>query len=66
MSKALIITISPEGEVQIEAVGFVGAGCEELTRAVAEVLGVEIASESRKPAYFQGETEKVRDADRHR
>jgi hypothetical protein len=32
--------IAPTGEIQIDAVGFKGADCEQATRFLEEVLGV--------------------------
>lgn len=49
MAKKVIIDILPNGEVEVEAIGFRGCGCEEATRIVEE-LG-KVTSKTKKPEY---------------
>jgi hypothetical protein len=52
MKKTIEITISPIGEVLIDAVGFKGPDCDEATKFLEEALGVQ-AQKVRKPEYQQ-------------
>ncbi len=53
MSKRTIeITVSPSGELSIDAVGFKGADCEQTTKFLEEALGMQ-AQKIRKPEYHQ-------------
>ena len=46
------VTVSADGQVQIEALGVVGASCLDLTRALEEALG-SVESRSCKTEYFE-------------
>ena len=48
--KRIEVDIGPEGEVEIDAVGFSGPDCEQATRFLEEALG-DVKSRSRKPEY---------------
>ncbi len=50
--RTIEITISPTGELDIQAVNFHGADCEKATAFLEEALG-EVAGRHRKPEYFQ-------------
>ncbi len=50
--KNIEITISPDGEVDIEAVGFHGADCDQATAFLEAALG-KISSKHRKPEYYR-------------
>jgi len=50
--KQIIIEVTPEGEVKIEAVGFKGHACEAATKAIEEARGV-VSSRMRKPEFQQ-------------
>ena len=50
--KQIIIDVTPEGAVKIEAIGFKGQACEAATKAVEEALGF-VASRKRKPEFQQ-------------
>jgi hypothetical protein len=39
MSRTIEITVSPTGEIRIEAVGFVGTSCQQATQALEQALG---------------------------
>jgi hypothetical protein len=52
MKRSLEIIVSPTGEIQIEAVGFVGSACKEATKALEEALGT-LKSSQTKPEYHQ-------------
>lgn len=60
-AKSVAITIRPDGELDIEAVGFKGADCEKATAFLEEALG-KVSDRHRKPEYFrraQRQTQKV-------
>jgi len=48
MKRTIEITVSPIGEVSIDAVGFKGSGCEQATKFLEEALGV-TAKKVKKP-----------------
>lgn len=52
MKQTIEITVSPTGEVQIEAVGFVGSSCKAATKALEEALG-KLELRQTKPEYHQ-------------
>jgi hypothetical protein len=52
MSKTIEITVSPIGEIQIDAVGFKGPDCERATKFLEEALGV-VGQKVKKPDYQQ-------------
>lgn len=51
MSKFITITISPAGEVKVEAEGFVGPECERATRPIERALGPLDGPRHKKPSY---------------
>ena len=53
--KSIEVTVSPIGEISIEAVGFKGADCEQATRFLEEALGT-IQRKTKKPEYHQRTT----------
>ena len=50
--KIIEITINPTGEIEIEAVGFRGADCEQATAFLEEVLG-QVTHKRQKPEYHR-------------
>ena len=50
MKRTIEILVSPIGDIQIDAVGFKGADCEQATRFLEEALGV-ISNRVKKPEY---------------
>jgi len=52
MSKELIITISPLGEVTIEACGFIGTECTQVTQQIELALGGGEIKRDPKPEYY--------------
>jgi hypothetical protein len=52
MNRTIEIIIAPNGELQIDAVGFNGADCEQATKFLEEALGV-VAQKRKKPEYHQ-------------
>lgn len=48
----LKISISPKGEVTIDAVGYTGSACHKATAAIEQALGISKASEP-KPELYQ-------------
>jgi hypothetical protein len=59
MNKQVIVTVSPDGEVSIEAVGFKGSSCEKATKAIEQALGTS-GKRSKKPEYYQGNTQQAK------
>jgi hypothetical protein len=57
----IIVNIGADGEVKVEAQGIVGAGCQQVTRAIEQALGSTV-SDRKKPEYFQQEKANVRAA----
>ena len=46
------VTISPTGEVKVEAANVQGAGCSALTQAIEAALG-RTTADVKKPEYYQ-------------
>ena len=53
MSRRILIRVSPTGDIQVEAEGFQGKGCEASTREIEQALGKR-ASRTLKPEHRQG------------
>ena len=52
MKRTIEITLSPIGEVSIDAIGFKGSGCDQATKFLEEALGT-TARKAKKPEYQQ-------------
>ena len=39
MSRRILIRVSPTGDIQVEAEGYQGKGCEAATQAIEQALG---------------------------
>ena len=52
MKRTIEVTVSPRGDILIDAVGFKGADCEKATRFLEEALGV-AGPRQKKPEYHQ-------------
>lgn len=50
--RTIEIIISPQGQVQIDAVGFKGPDCELATKFLEEALGV-VGRKTKKPEFHQ-------------
>lgn len=50
--RQVIIEVSPEGEIKIEASGFKGTSCEKATASIEKALGAKTKS-IKKPEYYQ-------------
>ena len=50
MKKTIEVIVSPNGEIQIDSVGFNGADCERATRFLEQALGV-VSNRAKKPEY---------------
>lgn len=48
--KSIEVTISPEGDINIEAIGYRGKSCEEATRHLEMALG-QVQERKLKPEY---------------
>jgi len=55
MNRTIEIIIATTGEIQIDAVGFMGPDCERATRFLEEALGV-VGRKIKKPEYHQRST----------
>jgi len=53
MSAQIVVTISAEADVKVEAKGVTGIGCKALTKAIEDSLGTVKADHS-KPEMFVG------------
>ncbi|HQA51097.1 MAG TPA: DUF2997 domain-containing protein [Syntrophomonadaceae bacterium] len=47
----IIVTISPEGKIKVEAEGYTGNSCEEATKFLKS-LGT-VTEENKKPEYYE-------------
>jgi hypothetical protein len=52
MSKSIEVIVAASGEIQIDAVGFKGADCEQATKFLEVALGV-LGQKQKKPEYHQ-------------
>ena len=52
MKRTIEVTVSPMGDILIDAVGFKGADCEKATRFLEEALGI-VGPKQKKPEYRQ-------------
>ena len=52
MNRTIEISVSPIGEISIDAVGFKGPDCEKATKFLEEALGV-VGQKIKKPEYHQ-------------
>lgn len=43
----VIITVSPEGEAQVEVDGVCGPGCKDLTRAIEKAIGQTVKDQTK-------------------
>ena len=50
--RSIEVTVSPIGDITIDAVGFKGADCEKATRFLEEALGI-AGQKQKKPEYHQ-------------
>jgi hypothetical protein len=57
MNRTIEIIIGTSGEIQIDAVGFKGADCEQATKFLEAALGV-VGKKIKKPEYHQRTTGK--------
>lgn len=55
MTRQVIVEITPDGEVQIDAVGFKGTACEKATAEIIKALGFPV-SKKKKPEFYAIET----------
>ena len=55
MKPTIEITVSPSGEITIDALGFKGADCESATRYLEQALGV-TSRRVKKPEYHRRQT----------
>lgn len=53
MSRRILVRVSPAGDIQVEAEGFHGKGCEAATQSIELALG-EATSRTLKPEHRLG------------
>ncbi|WP_367872496.1 DUF2997 domain-containing protein [Luteolibacter sp. Populi] len=53
MSRRILVRVSPSGDIQVEAEGFQGKGCEAATQAIERALGKR-TERTLKPEHRQG------------
>lgn len=54
----VVVNIDAEGNVQVEAQGVRGAGCQQLTRAIEQAIG-QTTGDRKKPEFYQASTNAV-------
>lgn len=59
MSRRILVRVFPTGEIQVEAKGFKGKGCEAATQSLENSLGKRVHREH-KPEFRQVETAVIR------
>jgi acylphosphatase len=52
----VIVNISPDGEVKVEAAGVAGSGCQQLTKAIEDALG-RATADVKKPEFYQSQVQ---------
>jgi uncharacterized protein YuzE len=52
MAQEIFIDIDEQGNVKIEAAGFEGTACKDMTKAIEDALG-EVTSVKKKPEYHR-------------
>ena len=55
MSRRIIVRVSPDGSITVEAAGFKGKGCEAATKAIEDTLG-NPRTRTRKADYWRQES----------
>lgn len=50
----VIVTIDPQGNVQVEAASISGSGCEQLTAAIEQAIG-RTTEDVKKPEFLQAQ-----------
>lgn len=53
--KSIIVSVTPTGEVTVEADGFKGKGCEAATKAIQEALGKTKTDVKKKEYTYSGD-----------
>ena len=53
--KTIEVSVSPTGEITIEAEGYTGSGCEDATRVLEEALGLP-GKRARKAEFYRRRT----------
>lgn len=53
MSRRILVRVSPSGDIQVEAEGYQGKGCEAATQAFEQALGKR-TGRTLKPEHRQG------------
>ena len=57
--KSIVLTFSPDGTVDADAVGFTGVDCEKATKFIEDALGTKSSSKA-KPERYAKTTNAVR------
>ena len=54
--KSIVLTFSPDGTVDADAVGFTGVDCEKATKFIEEALGTKSSSKAKPERYAKNST----------
>ena len=57
--RSIEVTVSPRGDILIDAVGFKGADCEKATRFLEEALGIAGQKQKKPESHQRGTTAHV-------
>ena len=52
MKRTIEVTVSPTGDIRIDAVGFQGADCQKATRFLEAALGATVTRQ-KKPEFYR-------------
>lgn len=61
--QAIEVTVTQEGHVTVEAMGYVGKSCEEATKFLERALGTAVQTQ-RSPAFYAREPMQQREVER--
>ena len=53
--KSIIVTITPDGKVEVTAEGYTGNSCEQATAFVEQALGLDTGKRKKLPSYYAKE-----------
>jgi len=59
MKKQVVVRYGPDGEIEIEAIGYKGKGCKEATKFLEDLLG-EVTNLEEKAEWWQRNGAEVR------
>jgi hypothetical protein len=62
--KKIVVTISDDGETQVEAMGYRGSGCVKASDPLVKALLGETRNETKKPEFYQPEFNFLKERER--